>query len=345
MYRTVLFYKLQLFKEAPANTSQNASTPKVESLDSNEVREIFAHINTLSTKFTDNQNRFVQISKSPDKYMFMLIDGVFKEENKQNVLNYPIKGRLIFARKDDIAQWVYEDGTVKFPDLPPDVLGQGEITHFVLFEDGVVGVEYNPHGPRISKLCEYLFEIWNRYFTSQMKLADVNHVAIPNENVLDDLIQNGIGFKWVALGVDLTPSLKKQIRENGGPLSGLIGATKLDDESMGRIVVTIKAEKGESMVSSGIYNFLKQVWKKLKSGDLSNMVQLKVKTELGQEIDLLNPVVKSRVNVEVAPLSDNVGRKVVSTSDMYNKIIELYGTLVKNSNKEQNSNKQNTQQN
>ncbi|NJE76928.1 hypothetical protein [Thermococcus sp. ES12] len=332
LHRTILFYKLQISREIPQR-DDNGQNPSEDSLlNSKEIVQLFKCITELSTDFTADSNRFVQISKSPDKYMFMLIDGTFEKENGQDVLKYPIKGRLILARKDDISQWVYNDGSVKFPELPSEVLGQGEITHFVLFDDGTertIGIEYNPHGPRISKLCEYLFELGNNKCNNQMRLSDVKYVAIPNENVLTDLIQSEVGFKWVTFGVDLTPGLKELIKSDNGPFTGLIGTATLEDKNMGKIVIMIKAERGTSMGSNGIYKPLKQILRKIKNDELPNITELKVKTELGQEVDLLNPVVKSRVGVEVVSSGDNSGRRIVSTADMYGKIIELYSTVLK----------------
>jgi len=328
LYRTILFYKLLAGKKI-----SNSST--TQKLTSEEVLEMFRYIVTLETNLSNVPNRFIQVSRSPDKYMFMLVDGTFDE--REGTLKYPIKGRLIFARKDDIAQWVYQDGSIKLPDLPPDVLGQGEITHFIVFNDGVVGIEYNPHGPRISKLCEYLYKIWIAYSEvafdeSAFELADVKYTPVPNERILQELIQKEVGLKLVTVSIDLTPALKELIKSENGPITGLTGIDnlKVEDENIGEVRIVLKAERGESMKSRGIYNFLRRI-KRAKESEDANISRLKVTTELGQEVDLFNPVVKSRVGVSVEPLNDGFGRKVVKTSDMYLKIIESYGALVRRS--------------
>ena len=69
----------------------------------------------------------------------------------------PLRARLARVRRRDWPQ--FEDqGEFQALSAPTSTAGLAESTHFVVFDDGIVGVEFNFYGPRPSRIPYYLME-------------------------------------------------------------------------------------------------------------------------------------------------------------------------------------------
>ncbi|WP_406657525.1 hypothetical protein V7O62_02925 [Methanolobus sp. ZRKC2] len=101
--------------------------------------DAFSEINEIPF---DNDERYYEL-KNGNKWA-MYVDSC---EN-------PIRARMGTRRENELPE-VECAGNLTPLDIPPKS-GLYEPTHFTLFSDNVVGVEYNHYGPRISSLNQYI---------------------------------------------------------------------------------------------------------------------------------------------------------------------------------------------
>lgn len=101
--------------------------------------DVFSEINKIPF---DNDERYFKL-KNGNKWA-MHVDSY---EN-------PIRARMGTRRENELPE-VECAGKLTPLDIPPES-GLYEPTHFTLFPDYVIGVEYNHYGPRISSLMQYI---------------------------------------------------------------------------------------------------------------------------------------------------------------------------------------------
>jgi len=72
-------------------------------------------------------------------------------------LQYPLRARLARVRQSDWPQ-LEDKGELQPLSAPTNTAGLAESTHFVVFDDAIVGVEFNFYGPRPSRFVQYMKE-------------------------------------------------------------------------------------------------------------------------------------------------------------------------------------------
>lgn len=87
--------------------------------------------------------------------------------------------RFCLVRRSGLPQ-VERSGSFKDLDLEPDA-GLSEPIHIVFFANNIVGAEYNHHGPRISRLGEYLHTKSNKF------IQQVRFLPLLRQDIADQL--------------------------------------------------------------------------------------------------------------------------------------------------------------
>lgn len=73
-----------------------------------------------------------------------------------DTLHYPLKIRFGRTRKDNLPD-IEDQGKLTSLEINEDA-GLIDVCHIVIFENGIVGAEFNYDGPRINRLGRYIFE-------------------------------------------------------------------------------------------------------------------------------------------------------------------------------------------
>jgi hypothetical protein len=88
----------------------------------------------------------------PNMYLLVGQDAVFARVD--SVRRNEILGAVITSRRSNWP-WLEQGGNIS-PLIIPTGSGLGEVTHFAIFEEKILGVEYNFYGPRANRLCDYV---------------------------------------------------------------------------------------------------------------------------------------------------------------------------------------------
>jgi hypothetical protein len=184
---------------------------------------------------------FEKIENLPfsDQGRYMVIDAktgarlcVFPDS-----LDYPIRLRFGRTRRNHLPE-VEKSGKLEALDLDEEA-GLIDLGHLIIFDDGHVAAEWNPEGPKLQRLSQYL-----------IAKGDING-SIKFRNLFErDIVEvvRGLGAVRV-LDIDLPPDAVELARQADESLATAIrsaeqmGATK-------KVGLTLTAESGSAKLSS-----------------------------------------------------------------------------------------------
>lgn len=111
------------------------------------------------------------------------------------------------------------NGTLSGFALKPDQESM-EYSHMVIFPDGFVGLEYNPHGPRLSQLTDMLAERFPklgrlRFDPCFSKEIEARLKSIPKLNKLSVKVSDANFPMYAAFEPDLQKSVKRELSSSG----------------------------------------------------------------------------------------------------------------------------------
>lgn len=89
---------------------------------------------------------------TPNMYMSVGQDALFARVDSLN--RNEILGAVVTSRRSNWP-WLEHGGNMGPLNIPVGD-GLGEVTHFAIFEEKILGLEYNFYGPRANRLCDYV---------------------------------------------------------------------------------------------------------------------------------------------------------------------------------------------
>lgn len=224
--------------------------------------------------------------------------------------------RFCLVRRSGLPQ-VERSGSFKDLDLEPDA-GLSEPVHIVFFANNIVGAEYNHHGPRISRLGEYLHTKSNKI------IQQVRFLPLLRQDIADQL-DNLTEMRLFELKVH--PSYIAAIRQADDSIADALEANRrmLDSPESVQIVARPSVVGRESTLR----RFIGPVKELLSRDDLrANSDHFKVsgkRRDTGRvdTIDLLNAhLITSKRVVRVSERS-----RVVESSSAFEAILEAHDEL------------------
>ncbi len=193
-----------------------------------------------------------------------------------------------------------------------NISGLYEATHFLTFENGVIGVEYNPYAPRLKSLCNYLTirfkEIVDDYEIIHLLRRDV-------VRYINSAHSNGVK------NVEITyaSNFGDVISDDQLPLGDAIN--RIPTELTGNAKLKIKIE----LNNRNRYGLRPMFWEKIlhrahNDTDEQNIIE-KLRLEYYDEddisdIDLVDPYIMSRMMV----VKEDDNTRAISSQDMFDKI-------------------------
>ena len=224
--------------------------------------------------------------------------------------------RFCLIRRSGLPQ-VEKSGNFKDLDIEPDA-GLSEPIHIVFFTNNIVGAEYNHHGPRISRLGEYL------YTKSNKIIQKARFLPLLRQDIAEQL-DNLTEMRLFELKVH--PSYTAAIRQASDSMADALEANgrMVDSPETVQVVARPSSDGRESTLS----RFIGPVKELLSRDDLrANAVHFKISgkrrdTGLVDTIDLLNAhLITNKRIVRVSERS-----RVVESSSAFEAIREAYDEM------------------
>ncbi len=302
----------------------------------------------------DEESQTGANSRPPKKYLFMRFPSLQDDSMEfDGTLAYPIRGQLIMSRADALPLIIKNNGQSEDLEIPEDALGLGEITHFMVFKDGTVLLEFNPHGPRARLFEKYLREklklIFEQYpdgLENIMERVDgakdrgVRYILVElspysNDKLIEELQAKNIRFKSVSFSIAAFSEIEvdELINEDdeedesstiGGLLSLVIGIRRqykkrgipLPDG----IYLTVKSSEGYAVEDVLKFKWAFEKDNLAKKRGKEGLTKLEVETFSQDHYDLLAPLIETRI---VAMTEKPQSRKLVSR-ELYQKMEQAY---------------------
>jgi len=277
-----------------------------------------------------------QALRNPARYIYMIT-------NDSDA--FPIRGKVVLARRDELPQSVKRDSNLEPIRLDPDSIGIGETTHFVLFKERignkdiyVIGYEYNQYGARINKFVQYLRE--KAKDAPDLSVKNIKHYMLLNKEFAYKLLKHR-NVKRLLLSLHipkwLLASYKiEEATEERSPLKGLFKlintVTELfDEDNTYTINLIVSSKRRHFLRKDGVDTFIGEIVDIISDQfegekEASPFRTLRVTLEMGQEIDILNPMLK--VKILDIPLLDPA-RKIIDSEKFYEAIQSSYNEIVK----------------
>lgn len=346
--RKVRFYQLHLQKNIYRNVE--GKRPRYKNLSSDRILEAFQKIASLPKVVNAspdvvlseedinrvreylNGTRYLALREysetvevngrtieAPRRFLFMDFD--YTEENKENNIDYPIRGRLILIKVDALPVITDDHGRTKIIKITKNDLGVSEVTHFMIFEDGTLIFEFNPNGAGTGLFKVYLIEKCR-----ELGCEDVNRIhlkPISNEKEIKELLdgKKEKTFKVIQLGFAVNKKKKKdnknrirdQDEDDLGWLRGLFGW------AIGLVKDTTRKATVYVTLSSGVYllDDIKLIYERIPKSELK---KFKVTSINGHDYNLLGQYIEYRLPViQVDPKS-----RVVDSKSMFKEMEDAY---------------------
>ncbi|NJE79416.1 hypothetical protein [Thermococcus sp. GR4] len=294
-------------------------------------------------------------TRPPKKYLFMRFPSL-QDDSKEfdGTLTYPIRGQLIMSRADALPLIIKNNGQSEDLEIPEDALGLGEITHFMIFKDGTVLLEFNPHGPRARLFEKYLREklklIFEQYpdgLENIIKRVDgaedrgIRYILAElspysNNELIKELKAKNVKFKSISFAIaafseieveELSEDDLEEPPTTGGPLSLIRGIKKYYKEQgiplPDGIYLTIKSSEGYTVdeVLEFKWAFEKEALAKKRGKE--GLTKLEVETFNYDHYDLLAPLIETKI---VATTEKPQSKKLVSRI-LYQKMEKAYNSF------------------
>jgi len=294
-------------------------------------------------------------TRPPKKYLFMRFPSLQDDSRElEEELTYPIRGQLIMSRADALPLIIKNNGQSEDLEIPEDALGLGEITHFMIFGDGTVLLEFNPHGPRARLFEKYLKEklklIFEQYSTSLESIIQrvegarergIKYILIElspysNDELIEELRARNIRFRSVSFSIaafseievdELIDDEEEEPSTAGGLLSLMIGIRKYYKEHRiplpDRIYLIINNSEGYTIDEVLEFKWVFERENLAKKKGKEGLTKLEVETFNQDRYDLLAPLIETKI---VAITEKPQSKKIVSKM-LYQKMRQAYNTF------------------
>lgn len=301
----------------------------------------------------DEESQTGANSRPPKKYLFMRFPS-FQDDSMEfdGTLAYPIRGQLIMSRADALPLIIKNNGQSEDLKIPEDALGLGEITHFMIFEDGTVLLEFNRYGPRVRLFEMYLKEKLRIIFQTYpdelsdiiekvegaqergIKYIKVTLEAYSNKQLVEKLKAKNVKIKSLSfviaalaeIDIELLSSDEEDEDYDDEDIIDLIRrlVKYIRFESSGtppdKIAMTLTSDDGYEIEEA---LKVRKVFEKLglvKKRGTKGLIKLDIETSDLEKYDLLAPIIETRI---VAITESPQSRKIVS-SIFYSRMEEAY---------------------
>lgn len=209
--------------------------------------------------------------------------------------------------------------------IPLPLAGQlAESTHMIWYpEDNYLITEFNNSGPRPTSFLNYIYE--------KLKIGDIHISPIMSAEVLQELEQfSRIGFARFATTVKHLEYCKNESNNESEAQKQPLLATIHTSKVLGEEVIldfSFKLERG--VKDEAFLDNIKQLfrWFFKKNERLVGVTSLQVKGNKGdQPVELLN-LLQDKIVFIKKVVTETDKTRSVKTSDMYNKITEVFNEL------------------
>lgn len=232
---------------------------------------------------------------------------------------YPLKFVLGYTRKSDYPLVETDDGDIGPLSLSINA-GLFEPTHFVLFKNGIVGIEYNSKGPRPQTFRYFLEQKISKDLYSEIKL-----VKIFNHDLAQTLSRMG---EVKAFEITINRDNSAYLEELNGTLSESMDKLKEISDDIQEITVIFKNKKYSKEPITLPF------WTKIlswmnKSEVISNIENCKITAfdaELNEtrDFDLMNTAIYTKREV----IKMDEINKAVDQNAMFEAIIDSFNSSV-----------------
>lgn len=258
-------------------------------------------------------SRIGHLPLSDDGRYYKMKDGKKLRFDLKNE-SYPIKLILGYTRKTDFPL-VDNEGNIE-PLSLPEKAGLFDPTHFVLFHNGIIGIEYNSKGPRPQTL---------RYFLEQ-KISKSEYTEIKMTQLINSDISSDLSRMREIKAFELSVRRNNQdyVEELNEPLKYALDSLQDISDDIEEIVVILRNKKYSKKPIS--IPFISNISNWLKREDvIDNVDECKIKAfdeEINEtrDFDLLNSVIFTKK--EIVKM-DDVYRSVDDHA-MFQAIIDSY---------------------
>jgi hypothetical protein len=268
------------------------------------AKDVFCKLQNLPC---DYQGRMMQISDAKDVHLYV--------ESSE----WPIKARLSNYKKHDWPTAAIQDR--RFPLNVPDGGSICEATHFVVFNNGVVGMEYNQYAPRQGSLARF----------TELKAPDlveeVDFDALIDKELVESLIlAQERGIRLMRLRV--LRGTKNVVEALQGQLGMTLSALEDVSPNSPDYEIIIRPSRNENMKIP----FLPKIvpWlQKDKTKDAINSKKIKTfeidynSEDSVESLDLLQPYVMARKKV----IREDDDTRAINSQSMYDAIVEAHDEL------------------
>jgi len=207
----------------------------------------------------------------------------------------------------------------------------------------IVGYEFNPFGVRIPKFAKYLEKKSSRIGISKVKyyvLWDREYVRrVLQQREIKSILLKVHVPKWLDSIHNINDFLS---RESTTSIQGLYNSVKslldsLDDENMYTISINITAKRRKFLDKSKVGGIIDKIFELINrafGGEvrIAPFKKINIINDLGQQIDILNPVLKVRivdVPLEVPEGFNAPSRRFIDSIKFFERIKESYEEMVK----------------
>lgn len=250
------------------------------------------------------------------------VDGRYFQLDDETLLSsiitstcFPCKAQIGYVRKGGLPQ-VERNGPPEPLPLPDDA-GLYEPTHFVIFEEGYIGVEYNHFGPRISRLSSYFEQKFPDYFDHAALYPIIDH------NLHNKVASMGeIKLFQLKINKDII-DLSKQLDDN---LSDCFAALEAISDQIEDVEIILRPKRRGSL---GLDDLVRRIpsWfgnRHVVEGTSKFKIRAYDRS-IGSDrtFDLLQDIMRYEVKV----VKQDSRHKCVDCTSMYNAIIDAYSKL------------------
>ncbi len=227
------------------------------------------------------------------------------------------KGQIINSRKDDLPQ--LESSRELSPLRLENNQGLANVTHFVLFNTNVVGVEFNFYGPRISKLKNFLKLFYEDQYSLEIRL-------MTSEDILEKIKKYG---EIYSVDVQIRREVSHLMEKSDNPLFHIFKTIRQTTPAdvlrfSGQIDKKKRDEKSFKTMIDPVLK--KEYLDNPEFMDGMEIFKIKAKNKETDRIDDID-VLKDRLTETKAIKPIDTNHKAVDSNSMFNAIIEAYDDL------------------
>jgi len=264
------------------------------------MQQLFTHINGLSY---NEEGRFYQVGE--ENFLSAIIDST----------TYPLKIRFGITRKGGLPL-VEENGPPQPLQLAENA-GLYEPIHAIVFENGIIGAEYNHFAPRLPKLSEYLLSKFPNY------IDNVEIAPLMKPGVESQIARMG---EVKVLRLKLNKDIISYARDLDTNLFDAFNAMRAINNQIEDVEIVLRAKPKHSF---NLDDVKRNVSRWLRNSEVQRGVETfrlrAIDMDLcgARDFDLLQNYI--RADKQVVQLDPRY--RCVNTNSMYSKIIESYNEL------------------